>query len=170
MDMTATSTDEQRRQLALRLVDEFGAFMPALARWIKSSVRESDLTYPRLRLLYALHCKGPQIMSELSEQLGVSPRNVTALVDALERDSLVQRHPHPTDRRATLVELTPGGAEGWATIYSEYRLAMSELFSELSEADLRELLRLVGSLRSALQRKGITFEQPVAVTKTGGRG
>lgn len=33
--------------------------------------------------------------------LVAEPRNVTDLVDALERDGYVTREPHPTDRRAT---------------------------------------------------------------------
>ena len=36
-------------------------------------------------------------------------RNVTGLVDALEGAGFVTRSPHPTDRRATVVSLTPQG-------------------------------------------------------------
>ena len=43
---------------------------------------------------------------------GVSPRNVTGLVDGLVATGFVTREPHPTDRRATLVSFTDRGA-GW---------------------------------------------------------
>ncbi len=142
--------------LRMRLVEEFAAFGPAYMRWVKSRLREGDISYARMRLLYVLHCKGPQIMSNLSEELGVTPRNVTALVDALEEEGLVERRPHPTDRRATLIELTPGGAETCGGMYDEHRAAVSELFLDLSEDEQRELVRLLGSLREALRREGIS--------------
>jgi len=157
--MTTTSLHDRPKELALQLVDEFSALMPALKRWVSSSLPQGELTYPRIRLLYALHRLGPQIMTDLSGQLGVSPRDITALVDALERDKLVKRCPHPTDRRATYIELTPQGAEDCIAIYSEYRRVAAELFSELSESDLRELLRLLTVLRSVLKLKGIYFQR-----------
>ena len=157
--MTTTNPDQAGKGLALDLVEAFIAFLPAYFKWVKSCLPENFLTHARIRLLYALHCHGPQIMSDLSEELEVSPRNITTLVDALERDELVRRRPHPTDRRATFIELTPRGAEGCHEMYTEYAGAVSELFAELSEGDQRELLRIVQVLRSALQREGIGGER-----------
>ena len=57
-------------------------------------------------MLGALHfSEGPVIMRNPGEELGVTPRNVTKLVDELEAEDLVRRLPHPSDQRATLVEL-----------------------------------------------------------------
>ena len=42
----------------------------------------------------------------LADALGVTPRNITGLVDGLVDGGLVTREPHPTDRRATLVTPT----------------------------------------------------------------
>ncbi len=53
--------------------------------------------------------KRPMTMSELAESLGVDRPNVTVLVDELEAQGLVRRRPHPTDRRAKLVEATRKG-------------------------------------------------------------
>jgi DNA-binding MarR family transcriptional regulator len=163
--MYLINKDQEGKALPLELVDAFVAFVPAYVRWMKSCLPENYLTHGRIRLLYALHRHGPQIMSDLSEELEMTPKNITTLVDALEREGLVCRRPHPTDRRATFIELTPRGAEGCATIYEEYAGAVSMLFSELSEGDQRELLRLVTALRSALRHKGITGEH-----SEGGRG
>jgi len=97
---------EAERRLAL--VAETARFAAAFLRW--TDARAGDgLPYTRLRLLQTLHCDGPAIMRNLGDQLGASPRNMTAMVDALEDAGLVVRQPHPTDRRATLVALTPDG-------------------------------------------------------------
>ncbi len=149
----ASGADEELR---VRLVDEFAAFDPAYMRWVKSRLQEGGVSYARMRLLYALRCGGPRIMSSLSGVLRVTPRNVTALVDALEEEGLVRRRPHPTDRRATVIELTRRGVETTGGIYDEHREAVGELFEGLSGDEQRELLRLLETLREALRRKGIS--------------
>ena len=142
--------------LRLRLAGEFAAFGPAYMRWVKSRVPEGGVSYARMRLLSALRCGGPKIMSGLSGELGVTPRNVTALVDALEEEGLVRRSPHPTDRRATIIEMTPHGTRAWEGACEGHTEAVAEIFDDLSEEDRRELLRLLGEVRGALRRKGIS--------------
>ena len=95
-------------------------------------------------------------MSGISEELGVTRRNVTALVDALEEEGLVRRQPHPTDRRATIIELTEEGERTAGAMYDEHREAVAELFAGLSEEDRRDLIRVLGRLRDALRREGFS--------------
>lgn len=140
----------------LRLVEEFAAFGPAYMRWVRSRLGEGGTTYARMRLLGVLRCRGPQIMSGLSGELGVTPRNVTALVDALEEDGLVRRKPHPTDRRATVIEMTGEGESTCESTLAGHSEAVAELFEELSEGERRELLGALGKLRGALRRRGIS--------------
>src|SRR5918997_2607394 len=141
---------------SLRLVDEFAAFGPAYMKWVKSRLQDRGMSYARMRLLGALHCHGPQIMTSISDELGVTRRNVTALVDALEEEKLVRRKPHSTDRRATVIELTEQGVETTSSMYEGHRMAVAELFAGLSEEDRGELARLLGSLREALRHEGIS--------------
>ena len=141
---------------ALRLVDEFAGFGPSYMKWVKSRLQDRGLTYARMRLLGALHCNGPQIMTSISDELGVTRRNVTALVDALEEEGLVRRRPHPTDRRATVIELTSKGERTTDAMYDEHREAVAGLFAGLSEEDQRGLIRLLGLLRDALRREGVS--------------
>ena len=73
------------------LVDAFGRFMPVFRRWLELKYEKGTMSYARLKLLGMLHVKGPMIMSELGARLDVSARNITKLVDALEREGLVRR-------------------------------------------------------------------------------
>jgi DNA-binding MarR family transcriptional regulator len=50
-------------------------------------------------------------LGELADQLEVTPRNVTGLIDHLERDGLVERMDDPDDRRLTYARLTPRGGK-----------------------------------------------------------
>jgi DNA-binding MarR family transcriptional regulator len=94
-------------------------------------------------------------MSSISDELGVTRRNITALVDALEEEGLVRRKPHPTDRRATVIEMTVQGERTMDRVYDEHRAAVAELFDELGVEDQRELTRVLSTLRAALKREGI---------------
>jgi len=140
----------------LRLAGEFAAFGPEYMRWVKACVPEGEPSYARMRLLGALRCGEVRIMSDLSGELGVTPRNVTALVDALEQEGLVRRKPHPTDRRATVVELTEQGSGTCKGGFEDHAASVAGLFEALSEDEARELLRLLGKLRGALRREGVS--------------
>ena len=153
--MDAIEREKVVEESLLRLVDEFAAFGPLYLKWVRSRLQDGGMTYARMRLLGALHCKGSQIMSSISDELGVTRRNVTALVDALEEEGLVRRKPHPTDRRATIIEMTDRGELKMDRIYDEHRLAVGGLFTSLNEEDRRELTRMLGVLREALRREGI---------------
>jgi DNA-binding MarR family transcriptional regulator len=93
-------------------------------------------------------------MSGLGDELGVTPRNVTTLVDGLEAEGLVRRVAHPTDRRATVVEITPQGAEMASGLFASYTEKIAELFRDLPEGDRRDLVRIMEELLGALRRRG----------------
>ena len=148
---TGTSPPDE----ALSLARAFAGFGPAYFKWVQKCVAESGVSFARMKLLGVLHCSGPKIMSELSEELGVTARNVTALVDALEDEGLVRRVPHPTDRRATVVELTPAGAEfGCQMAAGSHLDAIAELFRELTPTERQQLIRLITKLQGLLARRG----------------
>jgi DNA-binding MarR family transcriptional regulator len=141
-------------------VEALARFERAYTRWAEAPLQNTGLTYARIRLLSVLNRKGPQIMSALSDELFVTPRNVTVLVDALEAKGLMRRHPHPANRRAILVELTPQGAKACAAMSTQHAEAVSELFSDLSQADQKELLPLLNLLGAGLERREIIDEYP----------
>jgi DNA-binding MarR family transcriptional regulator len=138
---------------ALRLLDLFPAIERSFARWAESLHAKCTVSPARIRLLGVLHCKGPQMMCHLSEALGVTARNVTTLVDALEEEKLVKRLAHPTDRRATLIELTPQGLAWTTEAMAPVKEKLAEPFRDLPRNDQRELLRLLEALLAALQQR-----------------
>ncbi|TMD85038.1 MAG: MarR family transcriptional regulator [Chloroflexi bacterium] len=50
-------------------------------------------------------------LGELADVLEVTPRNITGLIDHLERDGLVERIDDPSDRRLTYARLTVAGGK-----------------------------------------------------------
>ncbi len=139
---------------ALALARAFVGFGPAYGKWLHSIFAANGLSFARMKLLGALH-GGKKIMNKLSEEVGVTARNVTALVDALEEKQLVRRVPHETDRRATYIELTSAGAEYARQMAAGAPLeAMAELFHGLTPDERKQLLDLVAKLQGLLAARG----------------
>jgi DNA-binding MarR family transcriptional regulator len=136
-----------------RLAELFPAVQKAFAKWVDTQVGDTGMSPARVRLLGTLHCQGPRTMSQLGERLDVSARNITTLVDGLERDGAVRRVPHSTDRRATVIELTPGGLETVERLLEPFMQSVIGLFNELPEADRHELVRLMEAVAAILQRR-----------------
>lgn len=85
-------------------------------------------------------------MGDVRAELGISATSVTPLVDGLEQEALVQRLDHPTDRRATLLQLTERGREIVETSYADFEQTAGDLFRHLSVGDRRTLLRIIDEL------------------------
>src|SRR3954447_8223313 len=66
------------------------------------------LSFSRTRAVRRV-ADAPMSMGELAAALGIDRPNATVLVDDLEAHGLVRRRPHPTDRRAKVVEATRKG-------------------------------------------------------------
>lgn len=83
-----------------------------LAR-VESTLRRHAITFARYEVLMLLHFsrRGALPMTKIGERLQVHPTSVTNAVDRLEAAGLVRRTSHPTDRRATLVEILDQGRE-----------------------------------------------------------
>jgi DNA-binding MarR family transcriptional regulator len=102
----------------------------------------TGMSFSRTRALRRL-ARQPLSMGELARALGMDPPNVTVLVDDLEKQGLVRRKPHPTDRRAKLVEPTRKGTS-LARRAEEILGTPPSGLSALSEEDLEALRRILG--------------------------
>ncbi|MET8868838.1 MarR family transcriptional regulator [Nonomuraea sp. NPDC004580] len=90
---------------------ELCGLVNGLAQQIADHVRERattlGLTAPQATALREM--TGPMTMRELAERMSCEPSNATFIVDRLEKQGLIERRAHPTDRRAKHLVLTPEG-------------------------------------------------------------
>lgn len=134
----------------MRVLGRLLALAPSLAVLADLGAREYGLTYSRGRVVAELHRSGPLVMRAIADALGVSPRTVTGLVDALEQDGWVIRRPHPRDRRATIVELTGYATETFGRLEALYRRFASRLLGEIAVRDLEGALVVINGVESGL--------------------
>ncbi len=80
---------------------------------VDEALRPFGLTFARYEVLMLLHfsSRGSMPVKKASGRLQVHPTSITNAVDRLEAAALVRRLPHPTDGRATLVDITRLGRE-----------------------------------------------------------
>jgi len=149
---------------------------PRLMELQELGARQYGLGFARGRALWALRESGPVLMRTLSQALGVSPRTVTDLVDALEADGWVTRSPHPTDRRATIIALTTSAEAVLARLDLSYRSLAYALVGDVAPADLRRMRAVIGQLEDRLDesvaKSVATFEAGSSAPlpdRTGGR-
>lgn len=81
--------------------------------------------------------------SDLAEKIGVTRATITGLVDGLEKDQFVARQPHPGDRRALTVVLTPRGRVFLDNMLPNHYRRIAGLMAHLDEFERKELIRLL---------------------------
>lgn len=110
----------------------------------------TGLTPARVHLLWVLTHAGPSTQQSLAVACDVSPRNITGLVDGLEASGHVRRAPHPTDRRAVLVELTESATELMQRMQEEHVELNDTLAAAVAPADRAAFERGLNSVIAKL--------------------
>jgi DNA-binding MarR family transcriptional regulator len=73
----------------------------------------------------------------LAESLELTTGSVTSLIDRLESAKLVERTPHPNDRRSLQLELTPAGAAKVNAVYDAFENQVREAVDAVPEEQVR---------------------------------
>lgn len=122
---------------------------------IRSRLRSKfDVTLPRFDLMAQLE-RSPDglTMGELSRRMMVSAGNVTGLADRLAKEGLVQRTPHPNDRRTQIVRLTPDGHRSFAVMAEAHEGWVAELLSDLDSDAVSDLMELLARTKGSVRRR-----------------
>lgn len=117
-------------------------------RWAEKHGLSEGRLHVLFRLVAAPDHQLP--LGELADQLDVTPRNITGLIDHLERDGMVERSDDPVDRRLTYARLTAVGRrriEGLRAQGLEWQLKIaSGLSTEELEVLRHACLRLIENM------------------------
>lgn len=121
-----------------------------LAR-VDAMLRPFGLTFARYEALVLLlfSRQGALPLGKMGDRLMVHPTSVTNSVNRLEAQELVRRVPHPTDRRATLAEITPKGRD---VVQRATKVLVEARFGldTLSDEESVEITRLIEVLRRGI--------------------
>ena len=135
---------------SVQLMERFRAIAHATHNRTNAQMSAAGLSLARFRVLDALQTAGGRLrMNELSAALGVVPRSVTTISDALEKEAMLTRLPDPADRRATVLEITPDGLSQLSRLRAMHDTAAAELFDVLTTDEKHQLARILSRLQAA---------------------
>lgn len=140
-----TEREERALDAYVKLVRAYDSVSTPLTR----GLAREGLTVSQLGVLEALLHLGPMLQNELAGKLLTSPSNVTTVIDNLERDGLVERRPHPEDRRCTEVHLTDEGRDRIEDVFPRHLERIAGLFDALEAEEQEQLGRLAKKLGRA---------------------
>ncbi len=82
-------------------------------------------------------------VSEISQQLKVTPPTITQIINILHKDGLIERSVDPEDRRAVNIKLSPAGLEAAALAKRAFTDTFLGLIDYLGEKDSEQLADLL---------------------------
>lgn len=121
-------------------------FYDKLSSWEQSVVKETGYSLAQVHTIETLGVNGPLRMKELAQKLGITTGTLTVQIDKLVNADLIERCPHPDDRRAIVVRLTEQGQE----IHQRHNQLHLELVNELTQGleaqQIETLLQCVNAM------------------------
>jgi DNA-binding MarR family transcriptional regulator len=107
--------------------------------------------HPRVNaILFALAGNDGQSQRQLSARLGLHRNVMVSLIDTLEQQGLVQRRPHPDDRRAFAVTLTEKARDLLPSLEEQSDAMEDEVTAALSPEERADLLTMLQRVAAAL--------------------
>jgi DNA-binding MarR family transcriptional regulator len=103
---TSPSTDREVAEFAGQL---FFRLWRASHTRIAEALGSLGLTPALFAVLNVLGAREGAIQQEIGKAMGIDPSTMVSLIDQLETAGLAERRPHPTDRRARAIAITPKG-------------------------------------------------------------
>ena len=129
-----------KRMTSAQLAGMLRDALTRLNRRVRQTRPVGDLTATQLSALASLELAGAMTPRELADAERVRPPTMTKIVARLEERELVQRTPHPTDRRQVILSATPAGRDMLAQFERAREEWLARRVAELT-TDEREVLR-----------------------------
>jgi DNA-binding MarR family transcriptional regulator len=153
-----TTTTNKSRPMAPADVEEYAVRLERATRGLFAlnvSVLEQmevRVGLAPLRALQALDRRGPCLVGELGDDLGVVPSTASRLSDRLTEAGLITRRPAPSNRRSTLLELTDAGRAVLEELVALRITAFRAVAQQMSNKDRAALVQGAHAFTTVQQR------------------
>jgi DNA-binding MarR family transcriptional regulator len=138
----------------MELDSTLGFLLHDVARLLKKRLEQnshgSGLTRSQWQILAYLAQNEGINQTGLAELLEIEPITLSRIVDKLETMGLIERHPHPTDRRTWLLHLMPAARPKLEQVRQLGDVTHREALAGVSEADRQRLLKTLQALKANL--------------------
>ena len=145
MTTTGETTGQQTAldEVRLTLGELFGA--ERRLRW-REQQQQRDLTNSQLRALFSLGKADEVTAGELAKSADLNPASVTAMLDQLESNGIVERRRGAEDRRMCMVSLTDKGRAIVDERRARWQALWEEHLGDISDEELSSALRVMRTI------------------------
>ena len=141
--------DEPFLKVLRPLVEAYYAFIRKDVRHI----RTSGLTQPQFDVIATLGDTQGMTCKKLSEKTLVTKGTLTGVMDRLEAKGLIERVPSRSDRRCTIIRLTPRGDELFQKVFPAQIYFLKPYFERaLTSAQMKEMREMLLRLKESFEQ------------------
>ena len=156
-----------RREILFQLND----VARAMRTYVDQCARRHGMTRAQWGVLLRLEREEGMMQAEMAESLEIQPISLARLLDRLCDQKLVERRPHPRDRRANRLYLTAKGRAILERLVPLGRQISGNVLASFNEAEaaalLKQLLRIKSNLRKSPAGNGAGRRQANGVRHAG---
>ncbi|WP_442962013.1 MarR family winged helix-turn-helix transcriptional regulator [Pseudogracilibacillus sp. SO10305] len=134
---------KESKELSLKLFVVLSRAIEAVEKAVAKDAKRYNLNLTEFGVLEFLFHKGEQPIQIIGKKVLLASSSITYVVDKLEKKELIERVACPKDRRVTYARLTDKGKTLMEEIFPLHEEAMAHIFSELSNDEKAEAIRLV---------------------------
>lgn len=128
----------------------FSRFYTALIGLLDQRLLHSPLSLAEGRILYETGVRPECTAGELGRLLGMDRGQMSRTLSSLERKDLVRRAPHPRDRRARCLRLTPSGRDLLDELERRSEAQAAKLLDALDPARRERLAQAMADIEAIL--------------------
>jgi MarR family transcriptional regulator, transcriptional regulator for hemolysin len=143
-----------RREILFQLND----VARAMRTYVDQCARRHGMTRAQWGVLLRLEREEGMTQAEMAESFEIQPISLARLLDRLCDQKLVERRPHPRDRRANRLYLTAKGRAILERLVPLGRQISGNVLASFNEAEaaalLKQLLRIKSNLRKSAAANG----------------
>lgn len=122
-----------------------------IQREMNAALAPRGITYRQAQVLGSLALEGSLSQVELADRLGVEPPSLVAILDRMERDSLIERQPCARDRRVRRIVPRSEVLPTWRQVVDTANQMRARMTRGMSAEQVQQLDQLLSIVRDNLK-------------------
>jgi DNA-binding MarR family transcriptional regulator len=149
---------DSKREVLFQLSD----VARAMRTYVDHCAREHGMTRAQWAVLVRLERNEGMMQAEMAEALDIQPISAARLIDRLCDHGLLERRPHPSDRRANRLYLTQEGRAMLAELAPLGGRIADVVLGSFGDAKIAAFLRQLLEIKDNIRKTSMNGSKPAA--------
>lgn len=129
------------------MVESLSRIYHRLRKEVNGQLVNEGLSMSKMKILHLI-TTGKTSATDIKNYMGFSSRTVVTVLDALEKEEMLQRQQSPTDRRVKYVYITEKGREKLRIAEQTHKVILDRMFAPLSKMQLEKFSEVFNVLEA----------------------